>query len=160
MSIYDLEERFYGKVDLCGACWLWTGARNSTGYGSILKEGKTALAHRVSFEIHNGPIKDGMCILHHCDNPWCVNPEHLYEGTKADNARDMVERGRFQVKHGVTNGAAKLSDEQVAEVRRVYAAGGMTQQAVAERFDITQSYVSKIVLHQSRDQSDKTSITA
>lgn len=102
-------------------CWEWTSQRNQAGYGQI-REGTGAIsAHRVSWEMVNGPIADGMCILHRCDRPWCVNPDHLYLGTHKENTRDMDARGR-RVKAGTYCGPKsrvyKLTDDQVRAIRR------------------------------------------
>lgn len=94
------QNRFWAKVDKGSdaECWEWTASRNSYGYGQlavVLPSGKRPrLAHRLSWELHVGPIPEGMCILHRCDNPPCVNPSHLFIGTKADNYRDMRAKGR------------------------------------------------------------------
>jgi hypothetical protein len=75
-------------------CWLWLGALNKQGYGS-LKDGRVrVMAHRYSYQLHKGPISEGSCIRHTCDTPWCVNPDHLLEGTWGDNNRDRARRGR------------------------------------------------------------------
>jgi hypothetical protein len=89
------RDRFFAKVreDVSG-CHLWTGARNVWGYGRLHVGGKMLAAHRVAWELANGPIPDGMWVLHHCDVRDCVNPAHLYLGTHRQNVRDMIERGR------------------------------------------------------------------
>ncbi len=86
--------RFWMRVSETGSCWVWTGARNKDGYGYLRDGESTVLAHRFAWASLNGPIPDGGQILHHCDNPPCCNPEHLYVGTHADNMRDMANRGR------------------------------------------------------------------
>lgn len=95
-----LEQRFWAKVDKRGSdeCWEWTGARlRSRGelwYGQVHRGGVTAYAHRVAWELANGPVPDGLHVRHKCDNPACVNPAHLEVGTHQDNVNDMVARGR------------------------------------------------------------------
>jgi hypothetical protein len=92
-----LAERFWEKVDKSGECWLWTGALASNGYGRITPvTGVSAGAHRVSYELHNGPIPKGMMVMHSCDVPSCVNPDHLSLGTAKDNMADMWTKGRGQ----------------------------------------------------------------
>jgi hypothetical protein len=93
-----LEERFWAKVTKSDYCWEWAPkSRTSHGYGVIQRGGRgggLALAHRLSYELACGPIPEGLCVLHDCDNPPCVNPAHLHLGTKADNMREKVSRGR------------------------------------------------------------------
>lgn len=99
-----ITERFWPRVNKAGPihavlgtpCWLWTGAPDNRGYGrlSTTLGGSVLKAHRLSWEIANGAIPEGLCVLHRCDNPPCVNPEHLFLGTRPDNARDMADKGR------------------------------------------------------------------
>jgi hypothetical protein len=103
--VRPLEDRFWEKVDKSGDCWLWTGARDQHGYGSlsVAHEGRErrrsvpVKASRVSWQIHNGPIPAGMWVLHRCDNPPCVRPDHLFLGTQLDNMRDASAKGRLNV---------------------------------------------------------------
>src|SRR5687767_4720826 len=89
-----LSERFWEKVRKTDGCWLWTASRNAKGYGQIMYQRRPIHAHRVSWQLANGPIPDGLCVLHRCDNPQCVNPGHLFLGTIVDNNRDMFAKGR------------------------------------------------------------------
>ena len=113
-----VEERFWPKVDQSGGlfgCWEWTGAKAGWGYGQIKINGKHAGAHRVIYEWMHGPIPKGLCVLHHCDNPPCVNPAHLWLGTHADNALDSCAKGRRA--KGESHSSAKLTEKDVHEIR-------------------------------------------
>lgn len=89
------RQRFYGYIQVTDDCWLWTGGRNPKGYGVFKVSGVGFRgAHRVAWELANGPAPAGLCVLHHCDNPRCVRVDHLFLGTKADNSADMVAKGR------------------------------------------------------------------
>jgi len=90
-----IGERFWEKVDKSGDCWTWKGGTFRFGYGSFRVGDRRIPAHRVSWELAFGKIADGMCVLHTCDNPGCVNPAHLRLGTQQDNVRDAREKGRF-----------------------------------------------------------------
>ena len=87
-------DRFFQKVNKTGFCWEWLAGKDKDGYGKIKIRGKTLQAHRVSWGIHNGPIPEGIGVLHRCDNPSCVNPLHLFLGTTLDNMRDRDAKGR------------------------------------------------------------------
>lgn len=97
----DPVERFWAKVNKTVGCWLWTASASPDGYGKFNPtHGRTWYAHRYSWELHYGPITDGLRVLHHCDVPACVRPEHLHLGTDADNAREKIERGRAVYRTG------------------------------------------------------------
>lgn len=93
-SYPTLAELFWGHVQKSEGCWRWIGAHMRNGYGHMGSRGKTYSAHRLSYELNVGPIPNGMCVLHRCDVRDCVNPEHLWLGTKSDNTRDMDKKGR------------------------------------------------------------------
>ena len=76
-------------------CWLWTGGKLSDGYGHLCVHNRRVLAHRLSWEVWVGPIPADLCVLHRCDTPACFNPEHLWLGTRSENNRDMLAKGRF-----------------------------------------------------------------
>lgn len=90
--IRPLADRFWSKVDRSADCWLWTGARTPTGYGAL--HGQERLAPRMAWTLSVGPIPMGLQVLHRCDNPPCVNPDHLWLGTQQDNMADMIAKGR------------------------------------------------------------------
>ena len=135
-----LQQRFDEKyeVDVVSGCWEWiAGLRH--GYG-LIWDGNPVGAHRVSFRLHRGSIPDGLCVLHHCDKRPCVNPAHLFLGTKADNATDRDKKGRLGPHKGVFNGNAKLTDAQVLEIR----ASGRTPHSLAKQFGVTHIHIYSI----------------
>ncbi len=145
----SLQERFDEKYQIVepGGCWLWTASLFQTGYGKIGRGSRTDDtkrvdgAHRVSWELHRGPIPSGIQVLHRCDVRCCVNPAHLFLGTQGDNIRDMMAKRRGPT--GEAHGSAKLTDAQVIEIRAL--GGTMSQRKIGERFGVTQSNISAIV---------------
>ena len=112
-------------------CWLWMGA--GTRYGVSNHRHRPQLAHRVSWEIYRGQIPSRACVLHKCDTPMCVNPDHLFLGTKRDNTRDCIHKGRWK------RGKA-LSEQEVRNIRE----STDTQVSLGRRFGVTQSAISRI----------------
>lgn len=148
------KSRFFGKFDALepDKCWEWLGAKNSDGYGNFYYQGKYEKAHRAAWIIYFGEIPNGLCVCHHCDNPSCVNPKHLFLGTHADNMRDMTQKGRLVIpkKRGEFCGATKLKDKEVKEIRRLYALGIRPQSLLAKMFNVSQTQISRIVNFVSR----------
>ena len=123
-------------------CWLWFGrAHNKMGYGIFEFRKCRSLAHRTTWELYFGKITEGLSVLHKCDNPCCVNPEHLFLGTRADNNLDMCAKGRQRGAVGEANGNAKLTREQVALIRSM---PKKPIKAICEEFGIKKSMVSYI----------------
>jgi hypothetical protein len=129
-----IEDRV--KVDPDSGCWVWSKAKAASGYGVAKVGGKTAYAHRLSFRAFKGEPGEQIC--HTCDNRECVNPDHLFSGTNADNVADMLAKGRNQ--RGSTHWNAKLADEDVLEI---YASQHL-QADLAAQFGISQATVSAI----------------
>jgi HNH endonuclease len=145
------EERFFEAVNKDGIfnerlgsrCWHWTWYCRPHSYGLIERDDKRIIAHRASWMIHYGDIPAGLHVLHHCDNHYCVNPEHLYLGTNLDNARDRNERGNNNI--GIRNKAAKLNEEKVLQIRTLYQTKLYTQKQIADMFDVAAGTVTDVL---------------
>lgn len=145
-----LVKRLWAKVQIPetpDSCWLWTAHVNTSGYGQISDDnGKLKLASRIIYEIYNGAIPDGLLVLHTCDNPQCVNPNHLFVGTQFDNMRDMMKKGRGVMRKGhARHPRRKVSKEDIGRIKQLYKEG-MYQKDIAILFAIHQASVSRIVL--------------
>lgn len=167
------RERFWSKIDRTGqGCWLWQGTMLRQGYGCFKIAGKMYKAHRISYLYTKGPIPDGLVVCHSCDTPRCVRPDHLFLGTYKDNMQDAVRKGRmatgersgarlhpesltrgkahwshlYPERHrGELNGRARLSREQVQEIRTRYATGTISQFVLAAEYQVAQTTISAIV---------------
>jgi hypothetical protein len=141
-------ENFWPRVDRTGECWPWMEYRGHFGHGRVKFGGKTYPAHKIAWMLTHGPVPDGICVLHRCDNPACCNPDHLFLGTKGDNNRDRDAKGRTAHQVGSSHGLSKLTEDQVREMRRLRAEG-WTLAALAGRYDVIFQNVSMIVLRKS-----------
>ena len=144
MSNKTVAERLWAKTQPQGDCLVWIGAR-SRGYGHISVQTKMRLVHRVAYELAYGAIPDGLDVLHTCDNPSCVNPDHLRVGTHTDNMRDMQNKGRNRQPSGEQSAQSKLTAAQVRAIRERYAAGGVSLREVARDYGVHLSLISLIV---------------
>lgn len=132
-----LADRFPEKIFKTNSCWLWIGVLKDNGYGVINRGGRGtghAYAHRLAWEFANGPIPEGLDVCHTCDIRRCVNPGHLFLGTRKDNMVDACRKYRQQ--HGERHYAAKLSANQVREIRQMIVSG-LSDQSIADEFGVT-----------------------
>lgn len=141
--LVDLLREKNNKFRDPSECWEWLGSKNSRGYGRVVWNGKNVRAHRVAWELANGPIPEGKCVLHYCDNPSCVNPHHLWVGSHADNMHDMVEKGRQVYHRGESHGMSKLTEQDVREIR-FFLDAGYSQKALALMYGVSISTISLI----------------
>ena len=137
-----LEERFWEKVDKSDGCWLWKASLRN-GYGDIWINGHHVAAHRVAWELINGAIPEGVEVLHKCDNPPCVRPDHLFLGTVADNVRDSKNKGRRAPQDGENNPAHLLTASQVKEIKQLR--GKLSQRKIGEKFGVARTTIENIL---------------
>lgn len=124
-------------------CWIWEGTiAEKTGYGQISVNSKTTSAHRASFVAHKGEIRDGLHVCHTCDVRCCVNPDHLFLGTRQENQADMARKMRSVF--GSKNGRAKVTREQITEIRN----SSLSQRKLALIYGVSQSQMQRIKSHQ------------
>ncbi|HEY2644560.1 MAG TPA: hypothetical protein VGI56_12475 [Galbitalea sp.] len=153
-----IEERFWRRVDVRSneECWNWTGAADADGRGRIWHKGRNVVAPRISLIIAGIDVPPGAFVCHTCDNPPCVNPNHLYVGDAATNVRDRTERGRTRghgpltMLRGERNPAAKLSNQQVTDIRTSYTGTRGEQTNLAALYGVSVALISIIVKGQHR----------
>lgn len=139
-----IQERFDTSytINAENGCWEWNGKLTVNGYGFLKIGGRLAVAHRVSWILSRGAIRNGMFICHKCDNRRCVNPEHLFEGTAKENTQDAVSKGR--ITHGEDLWSARLTVEKVLLIKQL-SSTGMTQLRIAEMFNVRRATVGDIL---------------
>lgn len=142
-----VEERFWSKVAVAGPseCWPWKASvTGNSGYGTLKDAGREVKAHRFSYELHHGPIPEGLVVRHDCDVRHCVNPAHLRIGTPLDNVQDMVDRGRAC--KGEAKPSAKLTEADVRHIRALVSAG-RGHREVARMYGMSHRTIGDIVHH-------------
>ena len=144
--------RFWSKVNKSedqNACWEWQASLQNKGYGQFQHGGRAGsmyLAHRIAWELTNGEIPDGLCVLHNCpngDNPKCVNPSHLFLGTQLENIKDSINKERYT--RGEKQGHHKLTEAQVLAIRQQYKIGNITQTKLALDFGVSRRAIGMIL---------------
>ena len=142
MPTITTEDRFWAKVDKTDSCWLWTAAKVRHGYGLFhWPQGDRqaqGTAHRYSWRLHRGEIPAEMFVLHRCDNPSCVNPDHLFLGTHRENMKDKMAKGRWNTGHG-----KRIAPDTVRLIRREVN-NGTSRGAMARRLGVSATMVSEI----------------
>lgn len=143
----DEHDRFWQKVDKSeNGCWEWTAALCFQGnYGVYRHQGKAQRAHRVSWTLHHGSIPEGFEVCHKCDNPRCIRPDHLFLGTHQDNMQDMSRKGRARPPRGENSWSSKLTNKDVARIRRRYKSGKVSQTDLAKEYNLHASQISRII---------------
>lgn len=145
----DIEEWFWDQVEQIktGECLEWTATLLDSGYGVFMYDHKMWKAHRYAWTITNGPIPKGLCVLHKCDNPPCVNPDHLYIGTQQDNSNDKYRRGRAVHRRGVDRPEAKLTEEAVKYIRQQNKKyqKGFTHRELGLKFGVSDGTVYNVI---------------
>jgi hypothetical protein len=142
--------RIFNRIQKAASgCWLYTGGISSSGYGIVSIKNRSVHVHRLAYSLKCGPIPEATCVLHRCDIRRCINPDHLFLGSLADNNRDCMDKGRTADRRGEKNTGAKFTPKRVARVRRAYGTGRFSQRTVGEMFGISQQQVSSIVRGQA-----------
>lgn len=171
-TMITVSARLWSRVTRQDGCWEWQGHRQRSGYGGLTVGNKHRLAHRVAWEVTYGPIPDGLCVLHRCDNPPCCNPAHLWLGTKAQNNADRAVKGRSAIgdrsgarlhpetrargdRHparytpgwgqGERNGRARLTQADADAIRRAYVPGVVRQLDLAHQYGVSLGAVAHII---------------
>lgn len=151
-------DRFWPKVNKTDGCWLWTAAKFRFGHGAFQLNGQACKAHRIAYELTYGPIPAGMLVCHQCDNPSCVRPDHLWLGTIKDNNNDRHTKGRTHpgrntrsgyklppgAHAGERNSHAKLTEQQVTEIRQRYTSEVVAAQQLADEYNVSVYTIHKV----------------
>jgi hypothetical protein len=143
MPAANTEDDFWALVPMRPGCWVWQGYKNKTGYGKFPFRGKEYLAHRLAMILTQPNVSDETIVMHTCDRRDCVNPAHLRLGTQAENIADMHDKGRYC--KGVDVHTAKLTEDDVREIRRRYKPRCVTFKQLGKEFGVSDTVIYKIV---------------
>jgi len=139
-------EEKYKEIE--NGCWIWKKLTKTHRYGNFYFNGKSQQSHRVSWQLHFGEIPEGMKVLHKCDTPGCVNPEHLFLGTQKDNVLDCIKKGRFHqnsAKSCEKHHFAKLKAVDVQNIKAIYKYTDATHQKLANIYGVSREQIGKII---------------
>lgn len=148
MSLEERLKRHTNNFGVSGVCWEWVGHKNKQGYGSLTVYNETYRATHISYINFKGPIPEGMIICHSCDNPSCVNPEHLWAGTYKDNSQDRDVKKRNQDTRGEKNPLSRLKEEDILEIRRMSKNGWLGTE-IAHFYQMHPNHIRDIILKKS-----------
>lgn len=140
--------KFWSYIDQSGGpnvCWPWMKSRNAGGYGVFMIDNQRWLAHRLAYALTHREHPGELCILHRCDNPPCCNPAHHWAGNRAENAQDSATKGRHADQAGSANGNAKLTEQDVLEIRTLYWPRKMTRAMLAEKFGVSIAAIEHVI---------------
>lgn len=146
LRINDVAGNFFRRVIVTPGCWIWKGLTDPRGYGICGFEGRRIFAHRLSYDMHFGAFEKDLCVCHKCDNPSCVNPDHLFLGTQEENMLDMISKGRQAGGYGLVKGRSKLTEEHVQEIIN----SPLRVMDLARKFGVHYSTISNIRSGRSR----------
>lgn len=144
IQLASFWKRFWNRINKTEGCWIWTGAITKAGYGVLYGAAYKPIvyAHRASFELHHGPIEEGKWVCHKCDNPRCVNPDHLFSCTQSENVKDMDQKGRRKSTY-------RLTEEQVKEIRKAYIPWVVSKGMLAKRYGVSMGCIDGILIGKS-----------
>lgn len=140
-------ERFWSKVKINDItdCWEWVSSRNNRGYGNFWYNGTSTKAHRMSYWLTFGSLDKDVLVCHKCDNPPCVNPNHLFVGTAQDNVQDRNIKLRHNLPKGENHWKSKLNNLQIIDIRQLYRSGGTSFNKLAKQFNVSKKLILLIV---------------
>lgn len=149
-ELKTIEERFHDSYipEPMSGCWLWTGTSNTQGYGTFYANGRLHIAHRFSWELHNGPIPEGMLACHHCDTPPCVNPDHLFVGTHKDNAQDSLKKGRHSRANGDHWNRSSITWDDIPKIKELKEQG-LTYEEIGKQYGVGPTCIYDICKNRS-----------